>query len=312
MSALLTALRAAAEISRLRIIAILSKSELTVSEIVEILNQSQPRVSRHLKVLCDSGLLQRYQEGSWVFHRLNDTGAMASITQGICRMINLADPEFSQDQERLGKIKDRNASQAAEYFSKNATDWDSIRQMGVSDTDIEKKLIESLNIENPELFVDLGTGTGRMLQIFSPFVKKGVGIDINREMLLVARSNLDSAGVANCTVRQNNMSQLPFDHDTVDVIIIHQVLHYIDNPEYTIVESSRALKPGGQLIIVDFLPHDLEFLRDNHAHRRLGFSDATIKEWAQSNNLELTAAEHLHPRNPDTQSLSVGLWNLKK
>ena len=312
MSILLTALRAAAEISRLRIIAILSKSELTVSEIVEILNQSQPRVSRHLKVLCDSGLLQRYQEGSWVFHRLNDNGAMASITQGICQMIDLTESEFSQDQQRLGKIKDRNAFRAAEYFSKNATDWDSIRQMGVSDTDIEKQLIKTLDIQNPELFVDLGTGTGRMLQIFSPVIQKGVGIDINREMLLVARSNLDSAEVTNCTVRQNNMSQLPFDHDTVDVIVIHQVLHYIDNPEHTIAESTRALKPGGQLIIVDFLPHNLEFLRDDHAHRRLGFSDATIQEWAQNNRLTLSTTKHLHPRNPDTQSLSVGLWNLKK
>jgi ArsR family transcriptional regulator len=313
MSQLLDALRAAAEITRLRILSVLSRSELTVSELMQILGQSQPRVSRHLKLLCDAGLLQRYQEGAWVLHRIADTGESADIARGILQMIDSSDGVFSQDQTRLQQIKRFNAKRAAAYFSKNASEWDSIRTLAVPDTYIEKKLIDCLNVQEPGFFLDLGTGTGRILEIFSPYIKRGIGIDLSREMLQVARSNLDSAGVANCTVRQCDINSLNFNDSTVDIISIHQVLHYLDEPEQVIREASRVLKPGGQLIIVDFLPHDLEFLREKHAHRRLGISEQSIKLWTQASNFYLLDSEILSSRNPDNdKQLSVGLWNLKK
>jgi ArsR family transcriptional regulator len=313
MNKLLDALRAAAEITRLRILSVLSRSELTVSELMEILGQSQPRVSRHLKLLCDAGLLQRYQEGAWVLHRIADTGETADIARGILQMIDSSDSVFFQDQARLQQIKQFNAKRAAAYFSKNASEWDSVRTLAVPDTYIEKKLIDCLNIQEPGIFLDLGTGTGRILEIFSPYIQRGIGIDLSREMLQVARSNLDSAGVTNCTVRQCDINKLNFNENTVDIISIHQVLHYLDEPERVISEASRVLKPGGQLIIVDFLPHDLEFLREKHAHRRLGISEQSITQWAQANNLSLLDSEILSSRNPQNdKQLSVGLWNLKK
>ena len=314
MIKLLAALRAAGESTRLRILSVLSSSELTVSELMHILDQSQPRVSRHLKLLCDAGLLQRYQEGSWVFHRINDAGNMATITRGILNLMDQTDPVLSLDQYRLQEIRQKNADQAAEYFRKNATDWDSIRKLAVPDTDVEKKLIDCLGSTQPGLFLDLGTGTGRILEIFSPHIEKGIGIDLSREMLLVARSNLDSTGTANCTVRQGDISQLSIEDESVDAVAIHQVLHYLENPRKVIEEAARVLKPGGQLIIVDFLPHDLEFLRADHAHRRLGFSDHTISQWATGNHLCVHRSEKLTPpdNKEEEESLSIGLWSLRK
>ncbi len=313
MAKLLEALRAAAEITRLRILSVLNRSELSVSELMQILDQSQPRVSRHLKLLCDSGLLQRYQEGAWVFHRITDTGKMANVARGILDMIDTSDDAFAQDQARLQQIKHFNAKRASEYFGKNATEWDSIRKLAIPDTYIEKKLIECLDFNQPELFLDLGTGTGRILEIFSPYIQRGIGIDLSREMLLVARSNLDSADATNCTVRHNNINELNFDDNSVDTITIHQVLHYLDQPERVIEEASRVLKLGGQLIIVDFLPHDFEFLREKHAHRRLGISEQSISQWASTNHLSMLAFEKLSSDSPGkNKQLSVGLWNLKK
>ncbi len=313
MTALLTALRAAAEITRLRILSALRNSELTVSELVEILDQSQPRVSRHLKLLCDSGLLHRYQEGARVFHRIADAGEMARVARGILDMVDLSDSELAQDQQRLQLIKRKNADRAAAYFSKNAAEWDSLRKLAVPDTYVEKKLIDWINIDKPDLFLDLATGTGRILEIFSPYIKKGIGIDLSQEMLLVARSNLDSAGATNCTVRQGDISQLTFQDNSIDTITLHQVLHYLEDPEVVIREASRVLKSEGQIIIVDFLPHDLEFLREIHAHRRLGISDKSIMQWAQKNDLTLSSQEKLSSQTPgDSRMLSVGLWNFKK
>jgi len=313
MNKLLSTLRAAGEITRLRMLSILSSSELTVSELVEILDQSQPRVSRHLKRLCDCGLLERYQEGARVFHRIADAGESAVIARKLIEMINPDDPPLVQDQIRLKVIKSRNAELAATYFSKNASEWDSIRSRMASDTDIEKWLVRSLNPANPDLLLDLGTGTGRMLEIFSPHIKRGIGIDLNREMLLVARSNLDTAAVTNCTVRQNDIHRLNFPDQVADVITIHQVLHYLDDPDRVIKEAIRVLKPHGQLLIVDFLPHDLEFLREQHAHRRLGIAERTLRQWCHRYGCTLVEHEHLSNReNNQNDALTAGLWSFRK
>ena len=312
MRSLLTALRAAAEITRLRILSVLRNSELTVSELMEILEQSQPRVSRHLKLLCDAGLLQRYPEGSWVFHRITDTGKTAEFISSVLDLIDMQDIDIARDQHKLQRIKSRNAAMAAEYFSKNAAEWDTIRRLAIPESYVEKKLIDCLDIDRPDLFLDLGTGTGRILEIFSPYIKKGIGIDMTREMLMLARSNLDTAGARNCSVRHQDIGNLSLEDNSVDAITIHQVLHYLDRPDEIIREAARVLRAHGQLIIVDFLPHDLEFLREKHAHRRLGISPQSILQWAGHCGLSLIGTEHLSAARSDRDSLSIGLWNLRK
>ena len=310
----LQALRAAGESTRLRILAALKQSELTVSELTVVLDQSQPRVSRHLKLLCDSGLLDRYQEGAWVFHRISDRDGVRDIVRGLLEMINLDDAELERDQQKLQELRKEKTRLAAEYFSQHAAEWDSIRERMVSDADVEHRLIEKVKDRDIDLFLDLGTGTGRILEILAPCVRKGIGFDLSREMLNVARSNLENAGVSNCTVRRSDIQSIGLNDKCADVITIHQVLHYCNNPEQVVRESARLLKPGGQLLIVDFLPHDLEFLREKHAHQRLGFAKSTIKKWCSMHgfgHIKHEALEVRHPPNQD-QTLTVGLWSAER
>ena len=183
----------------------------------------------------------------------------------------------------------------------------------VDDAYIEKRMIELFQTRVHGLFLDLGTGTGRMLEIFAPYIDRGIGIDLSREMLQVARSNLDTAGVTNCTVRRHDIKQLGFTNSSVDAIMIHQVLHYLDSPDEVLTEAIRLLKPGGQLFVVDFLPHDLEFLREEHAHRRLGIAPAFIEQWSQAHGCHLAFFEPLETESQsELESLSIGLWRIEK
>lgn len=314
LNQLLLALRAAGESTRLRILAALKQSELTVSELTLVLDQSQPRVSRHLKLLCDSGLLERYQEGAWVFHRISDREGVRDIAKGLLEMINLNDNELERDQQKLQQIRKDKTRLAAAYFSQHAAEWDSIRERMVSDADIERRLIEQVCNRDIDLFLDLGTGTGRILEILAPYVRKGIGFDLSKEMLNVARSNLENAGVSNCTVRRSDIHSIGLNDNCADVITIHQVLHYCINPELVVKESARLLKPGGQLLIVDFLPHDLEFLRERHAHQRLGFAKSTLSQWCSKHGFTHIRHEALEARHSATQEqmLTVGLWSAER
>ncbi len=225
-------------------------------------------------------------------------------------MIDLQDSELARDQRKLEQIRQKKSQLAASYFSEHAEEWDSLRVSIVSDTDVEARLVEQLQAIPMELFLDLGTGTGRILEIIAPFTRKGIGFDLSREMLNVARSNLDNARIKNCTVRHSDIHSIKLDDDCADAIAIHQVLHYCDNPESVVAEAARLLKPGGTLIIVDFLPHDLEFLRENHAHQRLGFADTTIRQWLDRNSFSDLQSEKLEARSgADTDvTLTVGMW----
>jgi len=310
MNQLLSALRAAGESTRLRILAALRQGELTVSELTQILDQSQPRVSRHLKLLCDSGLLERHQEGAWVLHRLSDQPGIHDIVTGLINLIDFDDPELSRDQRKLADIREEKARLAADYFSQHAEEWDSMRVSMVSDTDIEDRLIEIFSALSIDLFLDLGTGTGRILEIAAPYTRKGIGFDLSREMLSVARSNLDYAKISNCTVRHSDISNINLDDNCADAISIHQVLHYCDTPEEVIRESTRLLKPGGEIVIVDFLPHDIELLREKHAHQKLGFATETISHWLRRNGFSLINHQALNanPEDDGQAELKVGLW----
>ncbi len=312
MNQLLLALRAAGESTRLRILAALKESELTVSELTRILDQSQPRVSRHLKLMCDSGLLERYQEGAWVFHRVSDREGVRDITRGLMALIDLSDPALERDQKKLREIREEKTRLAARYFSEHAADWDSLRARMVSDEAIERRLLEWAGEEPIDLFLDLGTGTGRILEIFAPRVRRGVGFDLSREMLSIARSKLENAGITNCTVRRGDIYSIDLPDNSADVITIHQVLHYCDNPERAIAESARLLCPGGRLLLVDFLPHNLEFLRETHAHQRLGFSPDTIRQWSERHGLGVVHHEALARDVDDGQSLTAGIWTLRR
>jgi ArsR family transcriptional regulator len=308
MNDLLAGLRAAAEPTRLRLLLLCSRGELTVSELTQVLGQSQPRVSRHLKLLCEAGLLDRFREGSWVFYRLSDRAAAGGrLARLLVELLPASDASVVLDLERLAAIKRARAAVAAAYFRDNAARWDQIRSLHVDEKEVERTLGALLPAQGIRDLLDIGTGTARMLELFGPRVERAVGIDLSREMLAVARVNLERAGLTNCSVRHGDMYQLPFAGASFDAVLIHQVLHYAERPAAAIAEAARVLRPSGRLVVIDFAPHELEFLRTEHAHRRLGFGDAEIAEWCAAAGLEPDRVQHL----PGTK-LTVSIWPARR
>ena len=303
MEALLNALRAAAEPTRLRLLNLCGHAELTVTELTQILGQSQPRVSRHLKLLCDAGLVNRLREGSWAFFRLASDGMPAELARQLLDQMPDTDQTLARDLERLDQVRRARAESAAAYFRANAADWDKIRSLYVDDSEVERALVGLTTGRSIDTFVDVGTGTGRLLAVLGPQARVATGLDLSREMLAIARNNIDTQELRHCSVRHGDMYQLPFGNGDADLVTIHQVLHYAEDPAEAIAEAGRVLRPGGRMIIVDFAPHAIESLRDEHAHRRLGFSDAEVERWVNEAGLELTETRHL-----EGDPLTVCLW----
>ncbi len=304
---LIDTLKAAAESSRLRILFLLSTGDLTVSDLTAILSQSQPRVSRHLKLLQEAGLVDRYQEGSWAYFRLAEAGGARELIQGLLARISESDPLIERDIERLSDVRLKRQEKAASYFRANAASWDEIRSLHVPDKAVEAGLRKLIGTRPFQTMADLGTGTGRLLEIFAPLYRRAVGIDMSREMLSVARANLERAGITNAQVRQGDVYAPPVDRDSFDLVTIHQVLHYLDDPAAAVREAAKLLRPSGRLVIVDFAPHTLEFLRDEHAHARLGFADRQIEDWLEEAGIELEDTVSFASENGD-EGLTVKLW----
>jgi ubiquinone/menaquinone biosynthesis C-methylase UbiE len=307
MDALLTGLKAAAEETRLRLLALCAHGELTVSELVQILGQSQPRVSRHLKLLCEAGLLDRFREGAFAFFRLAESGRGAALARVLVDAIPADDVILALDLERLETIKRQRGEAAAAYFRDNAGRWDEIRSLHVPEREVESALLRLLGDSPLGDLLDVGAGTGRILELLGPLAGRAIGVDQSREMLAIARAKLEQAGLRHCQVRQADMYQLPFPSSSMDCVIIHQVLHFAESPAEVIAESARTLRPGGRLVAVDFAPHLLESLREQHAHRRLGFADEEVSQWCRAAGLEVHAPLHLHG-----DPLTVAVWSAER
>lgn len=307
MDQVLAILRAAGEPNRLRILALCAQGDLTVSELTRILRQSQPSISRHLKVLCDAGLLERLQEGSWAFFHLTSGTPTADILRSLIDEIDDADGLIARDRERLGEIKEARSQLAAAYFREAAGSWDQIRALHVDEGVVEAAIHDLLEGEAQDTLLDIGTGTGRMLQLLSGRVREAVGVDQSHDMLAVARTNLSEPQYRNCNVRQADMYQLPFNDRSFDLVILHMVLHFADEPGDAIREAARVLRPGGTFVVVDFAPHAMEELRENHAHRRLGFRAEEVERWAAEQGLQTTDVRTL-----PGSSLNVTLWKTRR
>ena len=307
LDALLTGLRAAAEPTRLRVLALLSHGELAVSELTHILGQSQPRVSRHLKLLCDAGLLDRFPEGAWVFYRLCANGDGAKITHSLLKLLPQNDTTLSLDAQRLDAIRAARAEKSAKYFDAHAQGWDELNSSQINRKAVEQTLKRIVSGFKASDLVDMGTGTGQALTALAECVAQAVGFDQSREMLAVARARLEQAGLTHCMVRQGDISQLPLADQSTDCVIIHQVLHYMPEPAKVIDEAHRILRPGGHLLVADYAPHTEEILRDQHAHRRLGFQDQEVQGWFQAAGLQIgTTTPITGPR------LTVMIWTASK
>jgi ubiquinone/menaquinone biosynthesis C-methylase UbiE len=316
MDRLVSMLRAAGDPTRLRLLLLLRQAELTVSELIEIVGQSQPRVSRHLKLLGEAGLLERFKEGSWVFYRAADRGAGAELGAAIAA---LADPATSEsDRTRLALVRETRAAAAAAYFKANAAEWERIRALYAPEKDVEAAILRQLENRKIDNLLDAGTGTGRMLELLAPSARRAVGVDVSPDMLAIARDRLLRENIRHAQVRLGDTYRLPFPNGNTgdtghgfDVVLFHQVLHYLDDPGAAVAEAARVMAPGGSLLIADFAPHGLEFLREEYAHRRLGFSDREVEGWFTAAGLKPGTSETIAPPAPKKESgekLTVKLW----
>jgi ArsR family transcriptional regulator len=305
---LVSLLRAAGEGTRLRLLALLSDGEHSVKDLTEILGQSQPRVSRHLKLLAEAGLVTRNAEGAWAYYGLSPNGAGGDLARWLIGRLQPDDADRARDRARLEAVRAAQQAQAAAYFAKVADSWDMLRSLHVPEEAVETAILEALEGRVVDLLVDLGTGTGRMLELLAGHYRRGIGVDASREMIAVARAKLAAAGIGHAQIRLGDIADLDVGAGTADVIVIHQVLHYFDDPGRMLAQARRALKPGGSLLIVDFAPHELEFLRTHHAHRRLGLSPAQMQGWAKAANLRIDDLTTF-PSTRD-EGLTVCLWRL--
>lgn len=315
MEQLLTMLKAAADPTRLRLLLLLREAELTVSELTQIVGQSQPRVSRHLRLLCEAGLLQRFKEGSWVFYRGADKGLRAQLGSTLATLAN-AEPNVREtDRRQLAHVREARAAAAAAYFKANASQWERIRSLHAPEQDVEAAVVQLFEGQAFDSVLDAGTGTGRMLELLAPQIRLGVGIDVSSEMLAIARDRLERAGAQQCQVRLGDIFRLPFPDGSpeqgFDAALFHQVLHYLDDPQAAIVEAARVLKPGGRVIVIDFAPHRLEFLRDELNHRRLGFSDDEVRSWFRAAALVPSDTRSVAPSHSGSDQLTVKIWAAK-
>jgi ubiquinone/menaquinone biosynthesis C-methylase UbiE len=307
-AALNGALRAVAEGTRLRILALLAEAELTVSDLTDILRQSQPRISRHLRLLNEAGLVDRFREGSWAFFRFSEHGGSAELARELIARLDASDPTIARDRERLAAVRAERAGAAQAYFGAHAAEWDRIRKLHAADEAVEAAMLAALAGTPIRALLDLGTGTGRMLELFGPEIERGLGLDLSPDMLALARARLDRAGLRHCSVRQGDIYDLALPRDSFDLVIIHQVLHFLDDSARAIKEAARVLRPSGRLLVVDFAPHDLEFLRDQHAHRRLGFAAETVTQWLGAAGLDVVQQKILPPEPSSEGKIAVSLW----
>ncbi len=302
MSSPLSVLRALADPTRLRIVTLIRRIELAVGELALVLGQSQPRVSRHLKILADAGLVERAKEGAWVFVRLAESPHLTAALA----LLDSWGEAGAADLARLADVRAEREAAAAAYFASHASAWDDIRALHVAEAEVEAAIVELLGPGPLGRLLDIGTGTGRMIELLGTRASASIGIDRSPEMLRLARGRIEAAGLSAAEVRQADMYHLPRPDGCADTVVLHQVLHFADAPAAVIAEATRVVGPDGQLLVVDFAPHEREEFRTRFAHVRLGFDDAQIAGWMSTAGLEVVRSRHLCPS--DAYPLTVSLW----
>lgn len=304
---LLSALKAAGEATRLRLLRLLAREELSVMELVSILGQSQPRISRHLKLMNEAGLIERFPDGAWVFYRLSPSASVRPLVDTVLGLIGEA---HGADLIQLEAVRQARRRSAESYFETIAPKWDEIRSHYVSDADVEAAIVHMAGQAPLSHLIDLGTGSGRMLTLLGGLAETATGIDLSQHMLNIARAKAHEAGLAHIEFRHGDICDTRLSAAQADLVVVHQVLHFLSDPARAVNEAARLLKPEGRLLIADFAHHDLEIMREQYQHRRLGITDPDMSQWLMEAGLALTADTALPPSRPG--GLTVRLWLAEK
>lgn len=310
---LVEVLRALAEPTRLRIVEILKVGELTVTELCQVLAMSQPRISRHLRILSEAGLLTRHVEGSWVFYRHATDGRERALLQSVLALYPDNDLQRARDRQHLRRLQQQSIKKARSFFRRVARTWDSIQRLYVPEEEIEQAIRQALGEQRGYRLVDMGTGTGRILELLADDAVEGIGIDQSAEMLAIARGKLLQHQFGHCRLLKQDLTETTLPDKYADIVTLHHVMHYLDDPGTAIAEGSRLLAPGGLLLIVDFAPHAIEDLRLKHSHRRLGYEDSEVQRWCTLAGLTKFNAQHLVLNTvEDAGTLTAVLWSARK
>jgi SAM-dependent methyltransferase len=307
---LIGTLRGVAEPTRLRLVALLSHEELTVTEISRVIGQSQPRTSRHLRLLVDAGILGRAQEGVYVYYRLAD-GAGGELARSVSALAPTQDDTIASDLAALARVRQARVEAAAAYRSAHADELEGLRGLYVGEAAVERALLDMLVSEGPiGRLLDIGTGTGRILELLAPHTERSFGLDVDHDMLQLARATLGESQLARASVRHGDLHRPPFEAGSFDVAVMHHVLHLLDDPGKAITDAARLVRPGGRMLVADFAAHDLDALQTLHGHRRLGIADSEMLGWAQAAGLEVDGDRSLLPSSA-SEELTVRLWLLR-
>jgi ubiquinone/menaquinone biosynthesis C-methylase UbiE len=267
-------LRALAEPTRCRLLALLGHGELTVGEIADTLGQSQPRISRHLKILSDVGALERFREEQRIYYRLTGGTQAAELVEQALRPVPKGDPVLRTDRERLSRVLEKRVRSAAAA-------WEDVRRSAES-TYSDERLVQAVRREVGEEslgdLLDVGTGSGSMLRVLGSLANHAVGLDASAQALRVARAKVHGAGLNHCVFKRGDMYALPFEAGTFDAVAFDHVLSAAERPGVALKEAARVLRRGGRVIVVE----------DNE---RLGAASkdkpqATLREWLERAGME--------------------------
>ncbi len=302
--------------ARLRILALIRNAEMSVKDICDILGQSQPRVSRHIKILADADLIKRTKEGAWLYCKLNRSGAIGYFITSYLDNVDDQDAVFASDLRRFETIVSQRIADADRFFEENAQEWDRIRELQIPDTLLDQEIQDHIGKEQIENLLDVGTGTGQMLEILHGRYQKATGIDMSSAMLRVARGRLAKLQTSNVSFQQLDILSIGKDLGQFDCVICHHVLHFIPNASEAIARMAECVKANGRLIIIDYLPHSIDFLAQDYHHMWNGFPPEEMAKWFSQNSLSLQHMQSyqadLKSKKKQSDSLIVGLWVAQK
>ena len=273
-----------ADPTRLRLLFLLEREELAVQELMQVLEMAQSTVSRHLGILRDAGLLRVRREGTFVYYRLTSAEGEWREVWNLTRSSLRDDPTRTRDAAALGTILEARAVRTRSWFDAVGPEWDSLRRVFHDDTQRARAMTRL--VPGGLRVADIGTGTGILAQELAGAGLRVIAVDHSRRMLDAARRKLESAGITSVDLRIGEVHDLPLRDAEVDAAFAHMVLHYVPSPADAVREMARIVGPGGTVVVVDFVQHDREWMKEKLGVMWQGFPMETVRTWFEQAGLE--------------------------